>query len=178
RGELALDRKDRIVGMSAGEEVEDIDRSRERRSAHLERVDGVGEGRRGRVAGNGRDLGRVRGKRARKGRPEMLGLDPIEGRYGEATAPVLEQWVVGGFGGRDFGLLIHAPHMGCERVQLHLKRRAGPKHVSIAAYFEFFRCERGAAKKAPAGSAGALRSRCISQAEGRLPPPEPASRLS
>jgi hypothetical protein len=28
---------------------------------------------------------------------------------------------------------------------LHLKRRLRPKHVSIPAYFEFFRCESGAA---------------------------------
>ena len=125
RGELALDREDRIVGVSAGEEIENVDRPRERLSARLERVDGVGEGRRVRIAGNGRDLSRVRGKCAGKGRPEMLGLDPAEGCHAEGAAPLREQRVVAGFGGEDLGLLIHIGHMGCERVHCTLSDDQG-----------------------------------------------------
>ncbi len=116
RGQLALDRENRIVGVGAGEEIENVDRSCERRPARFERLDGVGEGRRGRIAGNGRDLGRVRGKCAGKGRPEMLRLDPAEGRHAERAAPFREQRVVAGFGGEDLGLLVHMGHMGCQRV--------------------------------------------------------------
>jgi len=122
RGQLALEREDRIVGVGAGQEMEKVDGSRERLSARVERVDGVGEGRRLRIAGNGRDLGRVRGECARKGRPEMRGLDPVESRDAEGATPLREQRVaVGG----DLGLLGHAPHMGCERVHCTLSDDQG-----------------------------------------------------
>ena len=125
RGQLALEREDRIVGVGTGQEMEKVDGSRERLSARFERVDGVGEGRRLRIAGNGRDLRRVSGKCARKGRPKMLRLDPVEGRHAEGAAPLREQRVVVGFVGGDLGLLSHAPHMGCERVHCTLSDGCG-----------------------------------------------------
>src|SRR5262245_55641572 len=72
----------------------------------------------------------MRDECAGKGGQEMIRTDPAERRYAEPV-PFLEQWVVGSFRGGDFGLLIHAPHMGCERVHCTLSDRAGPKHVSI-----------------------------------------------
>jgi len=125
RGQLALECEDRIVGVGAGQEMEKVDGSRERLSARVERVDGVGEGRRLHIAGNGRDLGRVRGECARKGRPKMLRVDPVEGRHAEGAAPLREQRVVVGFVGGDFDLLAHAPHMGCERVHCTLSDEPG-----------------------------------------------------
>jgi hypothetical protein len=55
----------------------------------------------------------------------MLGLDPAESRHAEGAAPLREQRVVAGFGGEDLGLLIHAPHMGCERVHRTLSDEQG-----------------------------------------------------
>jgi hypothetical protein len=58
----------------------------------------------------------------------MLRLDSVEGRHAEGATPLREQRVVGRFGGGDcgdFGLLIHAPHMGCERVHCTLSDEQG-----------------------------------------------------
>jgi len=55
----------------------------------------------------------------------MLRLDPAEGRHAEGATPLREQRVVGGLGSGDFGLLIHASHMGCERVDCTLSDEQG-----------------------------------------------------
>src|SRR5262245_14811389 len=86
--DLALDCEDFLVIVRAGQQVEDVDRPRERLATCLERGDGVGECRRGRIAGDGRDLGDVRGKCAGKGFPEMVWLNAIEVGYAEPTPPL------------------------------------------------------------------------------------------
>jgi hypothetical protein len=55
----------------------------------------------------------------------MLRLDPVEGRHAEGATPLREQRVVVGFVGGDFGLLSHAPHMGCKRVHCTLSDEQG-----------------------------------------------------
>src|SRR5262245_2328415 len=92
--DLALDCEDFLVIVRAGQEVEDVDRPRERRATCLERGDGVGECRRGRIASDGRDLGDVRGKCAGKGCPEMVRLNAIEVGYVEPTDPIVQGIVV------------------------------------------------------------------------------------
>ena len=99
RRELALDLLDRVVGVRAGEEMEDVVDARVSASpARFERVDGVGEGRLGGIGGDGGDLGLVRGEGAREGRQEMLRRDSAERRNAEGPGPVVEQGVgAGGF---------------------------------------------------------------------------------
>src|SRR5262249_60680782 len=77
------------------------------------------------IAGDSRHFGGMRGECAGKGFPEMIRPDPAECRHAERPAPLLEQGVLGSFGGGDFGLLIHAPHMGCERVHCTLSDEQG-----------------------------------------------------
>ena len=123
--ELTLDRQNRIVRMGAGQQVEDVAGPRERLSTRFERGDGVGEGRRGGIAGDGRHFGGMRGECAGKSFRKMIRSDPVERRHAERAYPFLEQRVVGSFSGGDFGLLIHAPHMGCERVHCTLSDEQG-----------------------------------------------------
>ena len=59
----------------------------------LQRVDGVGEGRRVRIGGDRLDLGVVLGKGALEGRQEMLRRDPAERRNAEGLGPVLDAGV-------------------------------------------------------------------------------------
>ena len=125
RRELTLDRQNRIVGMGAGQQVEDVAGPRECLTTRFEGSDGVGEGRRGGIAGDGRHFGGMRGECAGESFPEMIRSDPVERRHAERACPFLEQRVVGSFSGGDFGLLIHAPHMGCERVHCTLSDAQG-----------------------------------------------------
>ena len=65
----------------------------ERRAAHLERIDGVGEGRRVRVAGYRGDLPFLLGEAGIEGGPEVLGCDLGERRRAEGRVPFLQQRV-------------------------------------------------------------------------------------
>src|SRR5262245_28836266 len=139
---LAFDCKDRIIGMGAGQELENIARAGERLSACFQSGDGVGEGGRGGIAGDGRDLGGMRGKCTRKGGPEMFRLDPAEGGHAVRTAPLLEQWIVVSLRGEDLGLLAHAASYGdvngnVKRLHCTLKQGAGRKHASMDASLNF-----------------------------------------
>ena len=129
RRERELDRLDGVVGMRAGENAEDAPDPGQRLPAPLQRLDGIGEGRLGRIGGDGVDLGGVRGKCARVSRLEMLRLDPAERRDPEGAGPVLEQRVLGGgFGAKglvyDLGLLRHISHMGFDLLHCTLKLRS------------------------------------------------------
>ena len=99
RRQLALDREDRIIGMGACQQIENVDRPRERLSARFERGNGVGKGGRGRISADRRDLGGVRGKCPGKSRPEVIRLDPAEIGHAERAAPFVEQRVVIGVRG-------------------------------------------------------------------------------
>ena len=96
RRHLAFDRQEVLVAVGAGQQNENVERPRERLSARFERGDGVLERRRRRIAGNARHLGRVRCKCVRKGRAEMVRLDPVERGHPERIAPFLEQRIVVG----------------------------------------------------------------------------------
>ena len=93
RGDLALDRLERVAGMGAGEAEEHRRHPVEGAPGPLEGVDRVGERRRCRVAGDGRDLGAVLRQRPVEGRPEVVGGDPVERRQPERRHPGLEQRV-------------------------------------------------------------------------------------
>jgi hypothetical protein len=76
----------------------------------------------------------MRSERAGKGFPKMIRPDPAECGHAGWPARFLKQGVVGSFGGGDFGLLIHAPHMGCERVHCTLsdeqrQSTSAPLHI-------------------------------------------------
>ena len=117
RRDLALDLLDRVVGVRAGERVEDVVDAGERVAAAFQRLDGVGEGRRRGIGRDSGDLGLVLGEGTREGRPEMLGPYPLERRHAEAPGPVLEERVFATTGGgKCLVLLIHVRHMGCDRV--------------------------------------------------------------
>jgi hypothetical protein len=80
--------------VGAGQQIENVDRLRERLSTRFERGDGVVEGRGGGIACDRGNLSRMRSKCACKGFPEMVRLDPAEGGHAERAAPFLEQRVV------------------------------------------------------------------------------------
>ena len=116
RRDLALDLQDRVVGVGAGERIEDVVDTRERVAAQFQRLDGIGEGRRGGIGRDGGDLGLVLGEGAREGRPEVLGPYPLERRHPERPGPVLEERVFATIGsGKCLVLLIHVRHMGYDR---------------------------------------------------------------
>ena len=110
-GDLALDGEDLVVVVGARQEVEDVDGPAERIATFLERGDGVGEARRGRVVCDSRDLARMRGKSVGERGPEMFRPDPVEGGDAEWTAPFLEQWV-GVLGDNGLALRMHATSYG------------------------------------------------------------------
>ena len=98
--DIALDRLDGVVGMRAREREKHVRHAAERAAGALQRLDGVGEIGLRLIAGDGRDLGLMRGQRRLEGRQEMPGLDPLERRRRErARRPVLQQRIGGGLGG-------------------------------------------------------------------------------
>ena len=149
RREVALDRKDRVIGVGAGEHMEKVLNARERSSAQLHRLDGVGKGRLGGIAGDCGDLRLVRGKGMREGWREILRDDPFERRHAERPGPLGQQRIVDlCFKGQGF--VLHGFLYGVSAVAAHswsefTQQRSSLKHVRIAASCKFFRCERLAA---------------------------------
>ena len=104
-------------------------RARERVAGRFQRIDGVGEGRLGRIGGDGRDLGLVRGKGAREGRQKMLRLDPAEGRNAERarSSPRTAGWRWRLGLQRAWFCLIHGDHMGFEFLHCTLGEDPGQR---------------------------------------------------
>jgi len=139
-----FDREQVIVAVGAGQQNENVERARERLSARFERGRWCSRTSAPPHCRKCPQPRRVRCKCVGKGRAEMVRLDPVERGHPERIAPFLEQRIVVGARGYDLGLLVHTAHMGGERLHCTFKKRAGPKHVSMAAFFEFFPCERRA----------------------------------
>jgi len=96
RGNLALDFKDCIVTVGAGEKMEDAFNARQGPAAQFERVDGIGKIRRLGPGADGLDLGLMFRDCAGIGRSEVLGLDARERRNSIGGRPMLEKRIVGG----------------------------------------------------------------------------------
>ncbi len=94
RRQFALDCEQRVVGIGAGQDVEDLVDALQRPPAEFQRFDCIGETRRLGVRLDGRDLGFMLGNGAGKGRPELLGRDVIERRNTRPgwSNPGLEGW--------------------------------------------------------------------------------------
>ncbi len=90
RRDLALDFLDGVAGVGAGQHVKDTGHAVEHAAAALQRLDGVGEGGRGRVGGDPLDLGAVLRQSSVESRAELLGLERAEGRQAERAGPVGE----------------------------------------------------------------------------------------
>ena len=114
RCHLALDRQQCIVGGCTGEQMEQVVDAFEALPAAFERINRVGQCRRRRVAGDGRDVRLMLGECACIGGREVLGGDTGERRNAGAS-PVLQQWIAGERSGRGsavgrLGLLVHFGH--------------------------------------------------------------------
>ena len=97
RRQLALDLEKRVIAMGAREEMEHLLDPPQRTPAQLERRDGIGEIRRLRAAGDGRDLGFMLGEGAHTGRREMLGPDLCKGGHLVRGSPMPEKGVIAVF---------------------------------------------------------------------------------
>ncbi|GMA76755.1 hypothetical protein GCM10025880_31720 [Methylorubrum aminovorans] len=86
-GDGPFDRLQLRAGVAAREIEEHVGHPVEGRARPLHRRDGVVEGRRRLVSGDGRDLGVMRLQRAREGRHVMLGPDRLEIRQAEGCRP-------------------------------------------------------------------------------------------
>ena len=93
RRELALDLKQRVVAVGAGQKMEHLLDPPQRPPAQLERRDGIGEIRRLPAAGNGRDLRLVLGEGTRIGRREMLWPDLLKRGHLARGGPMREKGV-------------------------------------------------------------------------------------
>ncbi len=91
RRHLALDRLQRLVGVRAGEIVEDGGDLFDQPGALLQRHDGVVERRLGGLTRDGGDLRLVLLQRRRERRLEVLRLDLLERRQAEGGAPARQQ---------------------------------------------------------------------------------------
>ena len=97
RRELALDLEQRVVAVGAGQKMEHLFDPPQRPPAQLERRNGIGEIRRLRTAGNGRDLGLMLGEGARIRRREMLGPDFFKRGHLARGGPMPEKGVIAVF---------------------------------------------------------------------------------
>ncbi len=98
RRHVALDRLDLLGGVGGGEVEEDAAEPVESVAAVLQRVDGVGEGRRIRVGGDRLDLGAMFGQRPLESRAVVPDGDLREGSDPERRGPGAEEGVVGVLG--------------------------------------------------------------------------------
>jgi hypothetical protein len=96
RRNLALDRKQCIVGVGAGEDVEHIANALERAPAQFHGRDRVGEGRRLGGRGNGGNLGLMLGQRPRISGAKMLRRNAIERGHAVRGRPIGEERISGG----------------------------------------------------------------------------------
>src|SRR5258708_34072567 len=103
RRNRALELEQRVVGMSAGKEMERVADALEGPAGELQRRDRIVEARRRGISGNGRDLGLVVGERAGIGLPEMLGLDAVERRGLVGGGPIRQQRIAGRVSGGKAG---------------------------------------------------------------------------
>ena len=110
RRELALDLENVVVGIGAGEEIEDVGDARERLPRGLQCIDGVGEGRRRAIRCDRRHLARVLREGVRESRHEMPRPDAGERRHAERADPILQQRIIAWR--RVHGCFFHARHMG------------------------------------------------------------------
>src|SRR5205807_4616139 len=94
RRDLALEGKERLVGVGAGERMEGRRHAGEAAAAALERRDRVLEARRRLIGRDGRDLAAMLGERRPEGRGEMLRLDRRERRRREGRRPFGEERIV------------------------------------------------------------------------------------
>ena len=94
RRQFALDRENGVVGIGVRKRVEDIGDAREQLPGALDRLDGIDEGRRRRVRGNGGDFGGMVGKCPGEGGEEMLRRDACERRHAEGPGPVLQHGII------------------------------------------------------------------------------------
>ena len=103
RRDLALDRFDLVVCFRARQIEEDAGHSGQRAPAALQRVDGVGEGRRRGIIGDGVDLSPRFFKGGLERGPEMPGRDAVERRASNGPVQVssrgLASEVIGGLAG-------------------------------------------------------------------------------
>ncbi|MEZ5904033.1 MAG: hypothetical protein R3C69_02655 [Geminicoccaceae bacterium] len=104
RGQLALDRLERGVGVGAAEIEEEGRHPAQVPAAALEGGDGVGEVGCRRVAGDGLDLGPVPGQRLRESGAEVIGRETAVGRQAEGCRPGGEQLRFVGHGSGSRGL--------------------------------------------------------------------------
>jgi hypothetical protein len=95
RRQLALNLQERVVTVGADQEAEDLLDARQCPAAQFEGGDGINEVRRGRLAGDGVDLGLMFRERARIGGSEVPGLDGREWRDLIGRRPVFEKRVIG-----------------------------------------------------------------------------------
>ena len=93
RGDLAFDRLDLVIARGAGEIEEDARHFVARLPAALQRLDGVGEGRRLRIGDDGVDLRPRPGDGGVERGPEMRGFDALERRRLERPGPGFEKRV-------------------------------------------------------------------------------------
>ena len=91
RRDLALDLEQGVIGMGAGQKVKHIADPLERAAAAFDRRNGVVEGCRLWIAGNGGDFGCMFGQRPGIGRAELFGADRVERRDAVRCRPLLEE---------------------------------------------------------------------------------------
>src|SRR6185437_6702270 len=131
--ELALDRKQRLIAVGAGQKVEHLLDPCQRPAGELERCDGIAEIRRCSAARDGRDLGLVLGEGPRVGWCEMLWLDLCKGRRLAGGGPGPEKGVVA------LLLRVHAglsPRRKCRVLYRDFRLELGPYFGESAAASE------------------------------------------
>ena len=97
-GHVALDRLHGLVGVRARQIEEDSADPFQRRAASLQRLDGVGESGRCRVAHDRVDLGALPRQRLVESRAIMLVGDRLEGRNAAWIGPDIEERIAPGRG--------------------------------------------------------------------------------
>ena len=142
RGELAFDLLDGVVGMRARQQVEHAAHAHERVAGSFQRCDGVGEGRLGRIGGDGLDLRRVRGRKRARTRAENVAARSARTaapRTGRSSPRTMDCRSV--LAGQERGSAHSCWSYGVGVVASHPKASTAAKARQDCFSFEFFRCE-------------------------------------
>ncbi len=97
RGQLLGHRLQLIAGVGRKQVFHDLFCPVEEKAAAVQGFQGIGEGRRVGIFGNGFYFFLVAPDSLEDRRLEMFNLNPVEGRGAERCRPVSEKWVVGHF---------------------------------------------------------------------------------